>query len=88
MRQLVRPDVDARAALVTLMDARGALLQLRVSRTGPWFRNLLLIPSCGPLSMLCSGRSALCQLRVSLQKEANSEGTRAWSWRCGSHAVT
>ncbi|KAK9843839.1 hypothetical protein WJX81_008488 [Elliptochloris bilobata] len=29
VRQLVRPDVDARAALVTLMDARGALYQLR-----------------------------------------------------------
>ena len=30
VRQLVRPDVDLRAALVTLMDARGALYQLRV----------------------------------------------------------
>lgn len=30
VRQLVRPEVDSRAALVTLMDARGALYQLRV----------------------------------------------------------
>ena len=32
MRQFVRPEIDSRAALVTLMDARGALYQLRVSK--------------------------------------------------------
>ncbi len=34
MRQFVRPEVDSRAALVTLMDARGALYQLRVRTLG------------------------------------------------------
>jgi len=34
VRQFVRPEVDSRAAVVTLMDARGALYQLRVRTLG------------------------------------------------------
>ena len=86
MRQLVRPDVDARAALVTLMDARGALLQLRVSLRGTLSYTLALILS-PDLAVLAAGepvllfhvRGALWPRGLQAQGRC-SACDHAWSW--------